>query len=77
MAATYTCDGCCENVEKPKKIGHVLARDYCERCAKSAEGFLAAEEDNRKHFQQRFAEIRQRLIEVHSMNGSFRLPDVP
>ena len=77
MATSYTCDGCGENVEKPKAIGHVIKRDYCERCAKSAEGFLAAEEDNRSHLQQRFAEVRKHLIEVHGMAGSFKLPDVP
>ena len=77
MAASYTCDGCGVNVANPKSIGHVIKRDYCDRCATMAEGFLAAEEDNRKHFQQRFAEIRQRLIEVHGMNGTFLLPDVP
>jgi hypothetical protein len=77
MAASYTCDGCGVNVEKPKKVGYVLPRDYCEQCAKEAQGFLAAEEDNRKHFCARFEEVRKHLINVHGKAGAFKLPDVP
>lgn len=77
MAAAYTCDGCAKEVEKPVQLGHVLKRDYCDECAKNAQMFLQAEEDNRKHFHHRFAEIRQQLITVHSKDGAFKLPDVP
>jgi hypothetical protein len=77
MAACYACDGCGVNVEKPKKVGYVLQRDYCETCAREAEAFLAAEEDNRAHFCVRFEEIRKHLIQVHGKGGSFLLPDVP
>ncbi len=65
------------NVEKPKVVGHVIRREYCETCAKNAESFLAAEDDNRAHFCMRFEEIRQQLINVHGKDGAFKLPDVP
>jgi hypothetical protein len=77
MAASFTCDGCGVNVEQPKVVGSVIKRDYCEVCAKNAESFLAAEEDNRAHFCLRFGEIRQQLINVHGKDGKFKLPDVP
>jgi len=76
MAATYSCDGCGGNVAKPKVVGAVLKRDYCEACAKNAEAFLAALEDNHAHFRERFMEIRQQLINVHGQDGKFKLPDV-
>ena len=77
MAQSFTCDGCGCNVAKPKIVGHVLRREYCDSCAENAEAFLAAEEENRAHYQQRFAEIRQQLINVHGQDGKFMLPDVP
>lgn len=77
MARVISCDGCGGQVAEPIVVGHVIKRDYCEECAKSAEAFLAAEEDNRAHFHRRFAEIRENLIKVHGMDGAFKLPDVP
>lgn len=77
MAAVFICDGCGCNVDKPKVVGTVIKREYCAGCAKNAEMFLGAEEDNREHFYTRFAEIRQKLIEVHGKGGAFKLPDVP
>lgn len=76
MAATFTCDGCGANVSSPKQVGHVVRRDYCAECAKNAEAFLAAEEDQRALFQERFVENRKQLINLHSNAGKFKLPDV-
>jgi hypothetical protein len=77
VATAFTCDGCGVCIDTPKKVGVVLTRDYCERCAKEAEAFLAAEEDNRVHYQRRFMEVRGHLINVHGKAGAFKLPDVP
>ena len=77
MAARYSCDGCGCNLEKPRVVGAVLKRDYCEECEKNARMFLKAEEENRAHYRQRFAEVRQQLIKFHGKEGKFLLPDVP
>ena len=76
MASSFTCDGCGCSVAKPKRVGTVLVRDYCEGCAKNAETFLAEEEDNRANYRQSFAEARRQLISTYGKEGRFRLPDV-
>lgn len=76
MAASYTCDGCGCNVEKPKVVGVVIRRDYCEECEKNAKMFLQVEEEERAHLRERFLEIRKQLINVHGQDGKFKLPDV-
>lgn len=77
MARAFTCDGCGANVEKPKVIGRIIPRDYCDSCATNAEAFLVAEEDNRAHIHRHFEEVRSNLIIVHGKEGQFKLPDVP
>jgi hypothetical protein len=77
MAASYTCDGCGCSVAKPKVVGVVIARDYCDECARNACAFLALEEEQRGDLRRRFAEARQQLIDAYSMEGAFKLPDVP
>jgi hypothetical protein len=77
MARSFTCDGCGGNIAEPQQLGFILKRDYCPACAKNAEAFLAAEEEQRARFYERFAENRKQLIAVHSKDGSFKLPDVP
>lgn len=77
MAASFICDGCGTPVEKPKKIGYSLSRDYCKACKKIARTFLALEEEERLHFHRRFLEVRHNLIKLHSQDGKFKLPDVP
>lgn len=76
MAATYTCDGCGSNVAKPKQVGHVIKRDYCETCAVKAEDFLEAEELLRKVHAEQFIAARQAFINT-AATGNFKLPDVP
>lgn len=75
MAASYTCDGCSENVEKPKVVGHVIKRDYCESCAALAEAFLAEEEAERVAVQTAFLGKREKLVKKYG-KGGFKLPDV-
>jgi hypothetical protein len=76
MAAVYLCDGCGCNVEHPKKVGHVIQRDYCEPCAVKAEDFLQAEELLRKVHAEQFIAARQAFINT-AATGGFKLPDVP
>jgi DNA-directed RNA polymerase subunit RPC12/RpoP len=76
MAAVYVCDGCGTTVERPTKLGYVLPRDYCERCARNAEAFLDSVEDELQALRSRFDEVRQSLIAVHGKDG-FKLPDLP
>jgi hypothetical protein len=76
MAVSFICDGCGCSVAKPKWIGTVIVRDYCEACAKNAEAFLAEEEENRANYRQSFAEARRQLISAYGKEGRFRLPDV-
>lgn len=76
MAASYTCDGCGANVVKPKRVGHVIARDYCRECEIVATVFLETEESYRQEVQREFAAKRAALIEQYGANN-FKLPDVP
>ena len=76
MAASFTCDGCGAAVDKPKQVGHVLKRDYCEACTVRAEAFVDAEEAERVAVQVVFAGKREKLIAEFGA-GNFKLPDVP
>jgi len=75
MAASYTCDGCGCNVEKPKQVGHVLRRDYCDDCAPTAEAFLSEEEQERIAVQAVFIAKREKLLKKYGKNLR-KLPDV-
>lgn len=74
MAASYTCDGCGCNVAKPKIVGHVIKRDYCEPCAAKADAFLEGEEVLRETAHHQFCDARRALIAGTSLA---KLPDVP
>lgn len=76
MAISYSCDGCAKPVESPKKVGHVVRREYCETCAEIAENFIEQEEALRKATQERFVDDRALLIARFSA-GNFKLPDLP
>ena len=76
MAATYFCDGCGCNLDKPKVVGHVIRRDYCEPCADKATAFIEAEEVLRRTAQEQFQSARNAFISEASKDG-FKLPDVP
>lgn len=76
MALSYSCDGCGAAVEKPKTIGFVLKRDYCENCEKIANAFQEAEEAERLAVATVFKGKREKLIEQYGANN-FKLPDVP
>lgn len=76
MAASYVCDGCGKAVASPKKIGHVIPRDYCETCAEKAESYLNEEEALRVRLQIDFANERSILIGKY-LQGGFNLPDLP
>lgn len=76
MAMSFTCDGCGVNVQEPARIGHVLKRDYCDKCAPSAEAFLEAEEKERIAVQVVFAAKREKLLKSYTKN-LLKLPDVP
>jgi len=76
MASAFSCDGCGEGVAKPKRIGFVIVRDYCEACAKHANTFLDDEEAMRASLVGAFVSQRELLIQQFGAN-SFRLPDVP
>ena len=76
MATYYACDGCGAAVDSPKKVGHVLKRDYCPTCAAIADEFLHEEEELRKATQERFVDERALLIARFSADG-FKLPDLP
>jgi hypothetical protein len=39
MAASYVCDGCGFAIQEPKKVGHVLKRDYCAACEPRAQAY--------------------------------------
>lgn len=57
------------------KVGHVLKRDYCEKCAPKAEAFLDAEDMARIKARAKFMAKRAELITKHGQGG-FKLPDV-
>lgn len=76
MAIAYSCDGCGAKVDKPKQVGHVIKRDYCETCADKATAFLEAEEVLRRTTQEQFMAARQAFI-AQASDGGFKLPDVP
>jgi len=76
MAISYSCDGCGEAVYVPKKVGHIVKREYCERCAEIADRFVREEEELRKATQERFVDDRALLI-VRFSAANFRLPDIP
>lgn len=76
MAVSFTCDGCRQPVDRPKQIGHVLRREYCEQCAATAEKFLNDEESLRKALHEKFVDDRAALIARYAVDG-FKLPDVP
>lgn len=76
MAASFTCDGCGSSVDVPMVVGHVVKRDYCEACAKSAEKYLEEENVERKTCAEEFRKKRQVLIDFYGKDG-FKLPDVP
>lgn len=76
MASTYICDGCHAPVAEPVKVGHVLARDYCEACAEAANAFIAAEDKERAAVHSVFQGKREKLVKKFGANG-FLLPDVP
>ena len=76
MAAYFKCDGCGEPVENPVKVGHILQRDYCEKCKEIAERFIGEEEELRKATQTRFVDDRALLIARYQA-GNFKLPDLP
>ena len=75
MAASFTCDGCGTSIAKPRVVGHVIKRDYCEKCEPKAKDFLAEEEAIRIRIQATFQAQREHLIAICSANG-FKLPDV-
>lgn len=81
MAASFTCDGCGNQVDVPTVLGHVIKRDYCEGCATLAEKFLALEEALRNETREKFMAKRATLIgDLYKLKGvaqSFKLPDVP
>jgi len=72
----FKCDGCGEAVDVPKKVGHIVKREYCERCAEIADRFVREEEELRKATQERFVDDRALLI-VRFSAANFRLPDIP
>jgi len=76
MAISYSCDGCGEAVDVPKKVGFIVRREYCERCAEIADRFVREEEELRKSTQERFVDDRALLI-VRFSAGNFKLPDLP
>ena len=76
MAILYHCDGCGAAVDSPKKVGFVIRREYCDRCAAIADKFLHEEEALRKVTQERFVDERAALIARFSADG-LKLPDVP
>ena len=76
MASSFTCDGCGAAVENPAKVGHVLQRDYCEKCKPLAESFMASEEELRAATQAGFAMARGVLIDEVKAKLKL-LPDVP
>ena len=76
MAASFTCDGCGENVDKPSVVGYVLKRDFCETCAPVAESFLVEEENERMAVQVVFASKREKLLKKYG-EVIKKLPDVP
>ena len=76
MAASFTCDGCSLIVDKPVKIGFVIPREYCAKCAEKAKAFLDAEEAERMALSTVFAGKREKLIAQYGADH-FLLPDVP
>lgn len=74
MAATYSCDGCGNPIDKPIVLGKIVKRDYCETCAEAAATFTMAEEALRAAAHEKFIADRALLIERFSANG-FKLPD--
>ena len=75
MATTTSCDGCSLIVDKPVKIGFVIPREYCGKCAEKAKAFLDAEEAERMALSTVFAGKREKLIEQYGADH-FLLPDV-
>lgn len=75
MAVSYSCDGCSQPVVNPAKSGHILKREYCEKCAELANEFLKHEEELRKAMHEKFIDDRALLIARYSA-GNFKLPDV-
>lgn len=76
MAMAYSCDGCGCSVEKPKRVGFVLTRDYCDACEKVAHAFQETEEAARMALVASFKEKRDAVISEYHAKG-FKLPDVP
>jgi hypothetical protein len=76
MAASFTCDGCSLIVDKPVKVGFVIPREYCQKCAAKAKAFLDAEEAERMALSSVFAGKREKLIAQYGADN-FLLPDVP
>ena len=74
MASYFVCDGCGNRVDMPKKVGHIVKREYCETCAATAEKFIAEEEALRRAIQEKFVDDRAALIAKYT---GFKLPDVP
>lgn len=43
MGVLYSCDGCGAMLaegEEPKRLGHVISREYCGKCAVEAEAYM-------------------------------------
>jgi len=76
MSISFHCDGCGAAVDMPKKVGHIVKREYCETCAEIADRFVREEEELRKATQERFVDDRALLI-VRFSAGNFHLPDIP
>lgn len=76
MAVLYQCDGCGEAVSAPHKVGFVVKREYCEKCATVAARFSQEEESLRKATQEKFVDDRAALIARYQVDG-FKLPDLP
>ncbi len=75
MAQSFTCDGCGTSIDQPKRIGHVVRRDYCADCAVRARAFIDAEEDLRKRCVDQFKSDLDLLV-ASAREGGFKLPDV-
>ena len=45
MSVTYACDGCSQFVEEPIKLGMVIRRDYCEKCAVPVRKYLEEQDE--------------------------------
>ena len=74
MATHFVCDGCGSPVENPVKVGHIVKREYCPDCAKTADEYVDAEEAMRKKLHEQFIDRRAALIARYP---NFRLPDCP